>query len=187
MTSWHHRTGATWSPDDRNEYEELMLQAWADKGESPEVRKDVFLDGIHDGVQAHRLWAADAERELRRRGAWQMLKSWKKSQALPVQINWNGRIFAKSPVIGVRRIGVAGKAFDQQELFHLCTFDELREKLGTYMTAVAAYERNIHMAVRLLSLEDLVDGADGTWTPMDACEILGMTVEQYLLGNDMAA
>lgn len=183
MAGWHHRTGATWGPDDRTEYEDLMLQAWADKREAPDVRKDLFLDGVHDGVQAHRLWAGDAERELRRRGAWQMLTSWKKSQARPVQINHDGRIFVKSPVIGVRRIGLAGQVVDQQELFHLCTFDELREKMRAYMASVAAYERNIHMAVRLLSLEDLIEAADGSWTPMQACEILGTTVEKYLLGE----
>ena len=183
LTNWHDRAGATWGPDDRSEYDDLMRQAWGDKGESPEYRKDVFLGGIEDGVQAHRLWARDAERELRRRGAWQMLTSWKKSQPRPVQINHDGRIYIKSPVIGVRRIGATGKAVDQQELFHLCTFDELREKLGAYMTAVAAYERNIHMTVRLLSLEYLAEGADGSWTPLRACEVLGVTVEDYLLNN----
>lgn len=165
-----------------------MQQAWADKGESPEVRKDIFLDGVHDGIQAHRLWARDAERELQRRGAWQMLSSWKKCQPRPVQINHDGTIYLKSPVIGVRRVSADGKVFDQQELFHLCTFDELREKMRTYMVSVAAYERNLHLAVRLLALEDMVEVADGSWTPMQACGALGTTVEEYLLDDgDMAA
>lgn len=41
------------------------------------------------------------------------------------------------------------------------------------------------MAVRLLALEDLAEG-DGSWTPMQACESLGTTVEDYLMGGDGA-
>jgi len=187
LTSWHHRAGATWGPDGENEYDDLMQQAWADRRESPEVRKDTFLAGVDDGIQAHRLWALDAERELRRRGAWQMLTSWRKSQPRPVQINHDGTIYLKSPMIGVGRLGADGKTIFQQELFHLCTFDELREKLRAYMKSVAAYERNIHMAVRLLALEDLAELADGSWTPAQACELLGTTVEQYLLSDEQQA
>lgn len=186
MSTWFRRTRATWTDEERSEYDDTMVRAWADSRVSPEERIDILLDGIADADQARRVWSRDTRRQAERRGAWLLLRSWKQAQPRPLEINWKGEIHLKSPVIGVKERTPEGAFVDQQVLVHFATFDQLRDKLPKYLQQIKAYELDIHLMVKLLALQDEVEGADGSWTPAKACEALGVTVQEYI-GIDLAA
>lgn len=180
MSRWLRRVRATWSDDDNAEYDEAMTAAWAERGISPEQRQDIFLDAIESGIQAHRVWARDIERTALHRGAWSLLRSWRRARPRPIEMNWKGQIHLRTPMIGVKRRSGDGEVFDQQVLVHFATFGELRTKLTALLVSVKAYELDIHMIVRLLALEEQVEDADDSWTPAQACKALGTTLEEYL-------
>jgi hypothetical protein len=180
VSTWFRKVRLTWTEEEGTEYDDAMAAAWADRKMAPESRIDIFLKALADGRQAHRVWPRDVERQAIRRGAWSLMRSWKQSRPAPLEIGWNGQVHLKSPMIGVRERAEDGTVVDQQVLVYFATFGQLRAKLPQYLQQVKAYELDIHLMVKLLALEDQVDDADDTWTPTQACEALGTTIQAYL-------
>ena len=98
-------------------------------------------------------------------------------------VNYNDRVVNKPTVIGKRVQSADGRSGYQQELISTCTWAELRVWLAEILAQIAGLKPNVTMAALLLELEELVPESRG---PRDACESLGMTVEQYLASKAAA-
>lgn len=165
-----------WSDDDRVEFETLVSEALSERVVA--ARRDVFLAGLDDGVQAHRIWALDTLREIRDTGADRILKREHDNREPRIPVSRDGAVLGDVPrILGVRRRSANGSTQHERTLFDYMTFDELRQKLAEFTLQVRAYERDLHLIIRLLALQSEAPDAK---TPADACTTLGTSVEQWL-------
>lgn len=165
-----------WSDDDRVEFEALIDEALHE----PVVadRRDVFLTGLDDAVKAHRFWALDINSEIRHDGADRILKREQDRRRPRVPVAANGAILGRMPrVVGRRERDEDGKVIHQRSAFDYLTWDELRDKIDEYSRNRRQLDVEVIALRRLLTLRDLVPGAA---TPAEACDQLGITVEEFL-------
>lgn len=167
----------SWSDDDQHEFDELLDAALAE--DAVAGRRDVFLAGLDDAVQAQRYWALDTLREIREGGADRILKRERSARLPRVPVSGDdGTVIGSVPrEFGVKRRDAAGQEVHQRTLFDLMTWEELRRKQGELRAQADAYELDADAVGRLLSLETQ---APGTATPAEACAKLGTTVEAWL-------
>lgn len=167
----------SWSDDDVAEYEDLLDDALTEAAVA--ARRDMFLAGLDQGVQAHRYWALDVLRDMRDKGADRILKREQAARVPKVIVSGeDGSIAGSVPrEYGVRRRDASGRMTHQRVLFDVMPWDELREKATAFLKQVEAYELDIRAIIRLLTLETK---APGTATPAEACARLGTTVEAWL-------
>jgi hypothetical protein len=170
---------APWSPEEHDEYEELLSDVWNEPGISTRDRVKVFLTLLDDAVQGHRPWANDLERTCLELGAATHIKGWRKRQK-EIVFDYQGQPLTRSAVVGFKRVSDDGSSFDEQRLIHYGTWDELIEKRREYLAQQLAYSANVAYLDRLLALHDLVPDAAN---PHEAAEALGTTVEEWLAGN----
>jgi hypothetical protein len=172
----------TWSDDERTEYELLVSESLRVAGVIP--RRDIFLAGLDDAEQAHRIWARDVIQDMRSNGADRILKNEQNARTRRVAVAHNGQVLGKvHREVGARKRDDEGAVENQRLLFDFMSWEQLREKLPWYAQQIGAFERDAMAVVRLLELEDRVPDAAN---PAEACERLGITVEQWLLGEDAA-
>jgi hypothetical protein len=162
------------STEERLQFETLMDEACSEQ-QSTRLRVAAFLHKLADAIQAHQAWAGVVLDECSGRGAASLIKAHLKGRNR-VLVAFNGVLVAKPTVVGVRRAGPTGE-YVQQELIHVLTWDELRQKKKEYLTAVGSYTSNVAMVDLLLALFDL---APETATPEQAAAALGTTVEAWL-------
>lgn len=165
-----------WSDDDRVEYEVLITEALHE----PVVahRRDVFLGGLDDAVQAQRYWALDINSEIRHDGADRILKREQEHRRPRVPVARGEIIVGRMPrEVGRRNRDEDGKVIHERALFDYLTWDELRDKIDEYSRNRRQLDVEILALRRLLTLRDMVPG---TTTPAEACEQLGITVEEFL-------
>lgn len=165
---------AAWSSEDREQYDALVREV-VESADATEDRIDLYEQGVADARQAHRFWANDVDRDARRTGYREQIKSWLKRNR--VIVNINDRKVSKPRVIGVKRTNDKGEQYDAQALFDVMTFDEIRAKRREWLRQVHAYNDNVALADRLLALEEL---APSTATPQEACALLGTSLDLYL-------
>lgn len=172
-------TKRTWPADQKDEYDRICQEAW-DAGDSTRDRTEAFIDKIRDAEQAHRMFARDILREALFRGMSAILKRWHKSRRT-VAISYEGDILTHdkllSRVVGIRNDTGQGGWYYTQTLFELLTFEQVAEKLREFQTQQFAYTINVHVYERILALKALVPSAN---TPAEACQHLGITIDQYL-------
>ena len=172
----------SWSEEDRAEYDALVTDALRER--SVPVWRDIFLDGLDGALQARRYWAKDVEHDMRETGADRILKSEQEVRHPRVLVAHDGRVLGKAGRTAGRTVRKAdGSAGHEQTLFDDLTFEQLRERLPWCAQQIGAYEREAHKILRLLVLETR---APGTTTPAEACVVLGIAIEQWLLGKDVA-
>lgn len=167
----------SWSDDDQREFEELLDAALAE--DAVAARRDVFLAGLDDAVQARRYWALDTLREIREGGADRILKRERSTRLPRVPVSGDdGTIVGSVPrEFGVKRRDGSGREVHQRTLFDLMTWEELRHKRAELRAQADAYGLDAEAVGRLLSLETQVPTAA---TPAEACAKLGTTVEAWL-------
>lgn len=167
----------SWSEEDVAEFEELVEEALAE--DAVARRRDVFLAGLDDAVQARRYWARDVMQEIRDSGADRILKRERGTRLPRVPVSGeDGTVIGTVPrEFGVRRPDAAGREIHQRTLFDLMTWEELRRKRSDLRSQAESYELDADAVGRLLSLETQAPGAA---TPAEACKRLGTTVEAWL-------
>lgn len=172
-----------WSDEDREEYEELVTEALREQATAD--RRDVFLAGLDDAVQAHRVWALDVNATIRNDGADKILTREQAVRRPRVPVAHNGQILGKAPREFGRKIrDEDGAVIHARTLFDLLTFEELREKRLEFQGTERAARIDRYTVEKLLTLEQLVPGAT---TPAEACEQLGTTVEAFLADEERAS
>lgn len=163
-----------WSPEERDEYDEMLrkiVTSTADSGD----RVDLMEARMADAVQAHRFWANDAERSACRVGYSAQIRSYIKRNRL--MFSHEGSVIFRPRVIGTRGINELGEKFHAQALIETLTFDELRQKRLDYLRQIRAYDENLALVDRMLALADMCPEAN---SPIEALELLNLTVEDYL-------
>lgn len=172
-----------WSEEDRDEYEGLITEALREQATAD--RRDVFLAGLTDAVQAHRIWALDVDATIRNDGADKILKSEQGLRQPRVPVAHNGQILGKAPrEFGRKLRDEDGLVVHARTLFDFLTFEELREKRLEFQGTERAARIDRYTVEKLLTLEDLAPGAA---TPAEACEQLGTTVEAFLADESAAS
>lgn len=165
-----------WSDDDSNEFNALVTEALSVPKTAD--RRDIFLAGLDAAVQEKRYWALDVAGWIRDDGADRLLRSEQDRRRPRVPVAHNGAIIGRMPrEIGQRTRDEDGKVTYQRGIFDYKTWDELSEKINEFSRNRRALDVDILALRRLLTLRDLVPG---TATPAEACEQLGITVEEFL-------
>lgn len=165
---------AAWSPEEREEYEDLLAEIAAQTNDSRE-RLDVFERKLLDAIQAHRPWASEVERACRRFGMGKEISRFEaRNRAL---VSHEGRVLSL-PAIQSRRIAVAdGTVTYQRELIELWTWQQIEQKRTEALTAQRTYDDKVAHYDRLLSLH--VMSPEST-SPADAAERLGLDLDEFL-------
>ena len=171
-----------WSDNERAEYDQLVTEALAEA--SVPVRRDIFLAGFDDAIQAHRHWALDVQQDIRDTGADRILSNEQKVRRPRVAVAHDGMILGKVPQDwGVKRRSEDGQVDNQRTLFEFMTWQELRDKLSWLTGQIKTYENDAYAVIRLLALAERVPEAS---CPADACAQLDITIEDWLMGIEAA-
>jgi hypothetical protein len=97
-----------------------------------------------------------------------------------VLVNYNGTGHSKAAMLGTRRRQDDGTIVYQTEAIHVMSWAQLEEWRQQRSSQVDTERINVHMANTLLSLRDQFPDSLG---PADACELLGVTVEEFLAAS----
>lgn len=170
-----------WSDNDRNEFDSLVGDALA----VPVVadRRAVFLTGLGRALADHqcpasRCWAVDVNAEIRNEGADKILKREQEQRKPRVPVASDGTIIGRMPrEVGQRNRDEDGKVTHARGLFDFLGWDDIRRKIDEYVRNRRSLDTDIFALRRLLTLQEMVPG---TATPAEACEQLGITVEEFL-------
>lgn len=168
-----------WVREATETLEEVLRRATS----SP-ARNYVFGQLLNDAVQAHRPWALDVQREATQRGLGSILRSYTQSRGGTLPFKHGGELHLKSAIVGIERTGDNGETWIQQELLARATFREIAANRARDLKIRKAYSVRVAMEDRLLALEEM---APGTETPDEACAQLGISLDDYLGGGELAA
>jgi hypothetical protein len=172
-----------WPPDWNAEYAEMMEEVIAESPDSAE-RIAAFLSKLHDAVQAHRQWAVLLDADIRRRGAGSEVSGYAKGRVPRLPVAYDGRLLTQDAVAGFKRTRGSGEQWVAQELVAMVTWDELRAKRAEQLAMEQAYGVKVAMYDKLLALRDMAPQAAN---PAEACTILGLSIDDYLGGEALAA
>jgi hypothetical protein len=163
----------TWSPQERDEYEDLLAEVCNATTDTRE-RLDLFEDKLNDAQQAQRGWAYSVARQCRRFGLGKEISRFQdRNRAL---VSFDGQLLSM-PSVQSRRVETAGEVTYQRELIVLWTWDELRTKRGEAIRASETYSAKVGHYDRLLALQVK---APATATPAEAADVLGIDLDEYL-------
>jgi hypothetical protein len=146
---------------------------------STAARREYFIIGLDDALQAHRFWASDVDRQVRGRGIDNLLRAWQKAHTR-VPVSHDGRLLLVPREIGTARRTTAGAVRHEQRLFDYLTWDEIKAKRQEYLRQQRTYSDLVATLDKLLALADVVPQ---TANPAEAAEAIGITVENWLLGQ----
>lgn len=167
---------ALWSPQEREEYDDLLAEICNTTPDTSE-RLDIFEDKLTDAVQAHRQWALDVSRACRRAGlAKEITRFEDRNRAL---VAFDGQLLSV-PRTQSRKVVVAGEVTYQRELITVWTWDQLAEKRTDVIKAARAYTAKVQQYDRLLALRVMAPGAG---SPAEAADQLGLDIDEYLGGS----
>lgn len=172
-----------WPPDWNSEYTEMMEEVIAETPDSAE-RIAAFLSKLHDAVQAQRQWAILVDADIRRRGAGAEVSSYAKARVPRLPVAYDGRVLTQDAVAGFKRTRASGQQWVAQELVAMVSWDELKAKRSEQLAMEHAYGVKVAMYDKLLALRDLAPEAAN---PAEACELLGLSIDDYLGGDSLAA
>jgi len=172
----------SWSQGDRNEFEVLADRCLTEAAISDRI--DEFLYYLDGAVQVRRFWALDVNADIRDEGAARILKNEMALRRPRVPVAHDGQILGRVPrEIGRKVRGDDGKVVHVREQFELFTYEDLRTKHRHFATTERAAAVDRYAIEKLLTLEARVPKSA---TPADACRVLGITVEAFLAGEEVA-
>lgn len=171
----------TWSWEERREFDEVLERVVASSRNGHE-RVDLFDSLLNDALQAHRVWAHDIDRHARRDGLAAEIRRYQdRNRALMSHL---GELL-NLPRVQARRIrSDDGDVFYQRELIELFSWEQLAEKRTEALKARGTYTQKVAHYDRLMALRDL---APESATPAEAAEMLGTTIEAWLVGGTLSA
>lgn len=179
MSRWN----SGWDRGAMAEYRELMHGA-CDASRENSRRKEVLLDRLNDALQAHRDWARDMEDEIRLRGALSLITSFARAERTVLVAMSDRRSLLKSKDIGIKLVDDSGQIYEQRAFFEELTWEQIEDKRAAYLKGRRAYDDNVAIMDRLAALRLM---AVGTSTVGEACDRLGISVDEYLLEADADA
>jgi hypothetical protein len=166
----------TWPEDDRIEYEQLVDEALMEEVVSD--RREVFLAGLDDAVQAQRIWAQDIQATIRNDGADKILRKEQDRRRPRVAVSHGGEVLGTAPrEFGRKNRDGGGKVVHTRGLFDFEPWDALRQKRAEFAQMEHAAAVDKLTVDKLLSLERM---APGSANPAEACERIGVSVEEFL-------
>jgi hypothetical protein len=173
----------SWSTDERVEYDILCDEAWS-YSTSTRERTERFIEMLRDADQAHRFYATDCLDDALHWGAAAQLNAWKTRQKIGrIAVSYEGKVLNARRIRGTIVRDDDGNPMHTQCLFDYFTWEQLEAKALEYATNIRAYKVNLDTVSHLLELRDL---APGTNTPDEATKQLGVSVEEFLMGETAA-
>jgi len=172
--SKHAIDRAGWTPEERDEYEDLLGEIAGATNVSSE-RLDLFEHKLLDAVQAHRPWATEVERACRRFGMGKEISRFEgRNRAL---VAHDGRVLSM-PAIQARQVVAAdGQVEYQRELIELWSWDQIATKRLEALKAAHTYTDKVAHYDRLLALRVLAPESD---SPADAAKTAGVDLDDFL-------
>jgi hypothetical protein len=172
--SKHAIDRAGWTPEERDEYEDLLGEIVGETSDTRD-RLDLFEHRLLDAVQAHRPWASEVERACRRFGMGKEVSRFEdRNRAL---VSHDGRVLSL-PAKQARKVtNTAGRLTYQRELIELWTWDEISAKRLEALKAQRTYDDKIAHYDRLLALRVLAPEAT---SPADAAKTAGVDLDDFL-------
>jgi hypothetical protein len=170
----HSIDRGAWSPDERDEYEQLLAEIAGQTNDTRE-RLDLFEHKLLDAIQAHRPWASEVDRACRRFGMGKEISRFEgRNRAL---VAYDGRVLSL-PAIQARRVKTGtGEVAFQRELLQAWTWQQIEEKRSDTLRAASSYTEKVAHYDRLLALRVL---APESTSPADAAERLGLDLDEFL-------
>lgn len=169
------------SSEEREEYDALLQQAGYDDAGSRRPSGEIG-DHMHellvDAVRAGRTWAGYVVDDDARTGHLARFKRWDKVRHI-IHVEHQSVIVPRAAVMGVKRRNVeTGAVYHQQVLFTEMSWDELIGTLDSAHARIASERITVDTCLKLLALKHRAPESLG---PQDACDQLGLDMEEYLL------
>ena len=165
---------AAWSPQEREEFDELLTEVITSSNETT-ARLDLAERLLNDAVQAHRPWASEVQRSALREGLSREIKRHQDRQRVPV--SYDGRVLSMPAIQARKVVDASGSVSYQRELIELWTWQELQAKREEAIRASKTYGEKVAHYDRLLFLRVL---APESLTPAEAAETLGLDLGAWL-------
>lgn len=165
---------STWDPQARAEYRDFMhdvCNASLDTGR----RRNAIVDALPGLLQSHKYWVKDLERRIRYLGALEVLREFVRAERSRPAMSGGGQ---KSGVISLKFKAPTGETWNQLTVFELAPFEQIAEKRRDFLKSVRAYNENVAFLDKLLALREMVPAAGN---PLEACEQLGIAIDDYIL------
>ncbi len=165
---------STWDPESKAEYRDFMhdiCNASTDTGR----RRNAVVDALPDLLQSQRYWPRDLERHILHVGALEVVREFVRAERTRPVMSGDG---VKSGVLSFKAKSPTGETWNQLTIFELATFEQIAAKRREFLKSVRAYNENVAFLDKLLALHEMVPAAGN---PLEACEALGLTVDEYLL------
>lgn len=174
------------TPEERTEYDDLMLIAGTDEHGDPLPSREIgpsVLDALNSAAdQAHRAWAADVLADIFAAGCLARWKNWNRGRAV-ITVAGESYTTTKAAAMSVLKKGPTGDQYFQLTLWEDMTPAQLRQILLAAAKRTESEKTTIATARRLLALCDQVPAA---LTVREAAAALDVDIEEYL-GKSEAA
>lgn len=165
---------AAWSPEERDEYEDLLAEVCNASKDSTE-RLDLFEEKLADAQNAQRGWAFSVSSSCRRFGLGKEITRFEdRNRAL---VSHDGRLLSVPRVQARRVVAPTGEVTYQRELIEVWTWEQIAEKRAEAIQARRSYTDKVAHYDRLLALRDLCPQST---SPAEAAAELGWDLDEYL-------
>jgi hypothetical protein len=174
------------SSEERSEFDALFEEAGLDEFGNPRPAHEIkarMRRVLDDAVQAGRTWAQYVLDDALEDGLGKAWKGWNNEQRRMRTLH-NGVIVPARAVRGTRRRDPeTGQVVHQQSFWLEMSWEGVRQQLGDSRKRIDAERVTESIAARLLEL--LLDCPDSAG-PADACERLGIDMQDYLVSDEAA-
>lgn len=168
------------SPEDRAEFDDLMLEAGTDAAgdvlPSREIGARVLAALNTAADQAHREWAAQILADIFTAGCLKRWKDWNRGRAV-ITVAGESYVTTKAAAMSVLKKGDDGQKFFQLTFWEDMTRAQLAQILGTAAKRADAEKTTMATARRLMAL---FDGAPSAQTVREAAAARGVEIDEYL-------
>jgi hypothetical protein len=164
------------SPEERVEWNALLSDALNGSRRVDDDAIDRAERMLSDAEQAHRSWVGIVTRGIIRSGLRGHLSQISKAEHVVLMAH-NGSVVSTTTQLGVKRRRSDGSVERQLEALSVISWAQLEEWLSLIEAQIDAGLVNRAKANRLLALRSQFPDTVG---PAEACERMGVTVEQYL-------
>ena len=174
------------SPEERPEFDALFEEAGIDEAGNPRPSREIkarMRPLLRDAVKAGRVWAQYVLDDAVDDGLLAAWKRWNNEQKRMRTLH-NGVIVPVRAVRGTRRRDPeTGQVVNQQSFWREMSWADVRQQLDDSRKRIDAERITESIANRLLVL--LLDCPKSAG-PADACELLGVDMQSYLMGDKAA-
>jgi hypothetical protein len=168
------------SPEDRAEFDELMLAAGADAEGKPLPSREIgprVLDALTNAADnAHRAWADEMLADIFTAGCLKRWKDWNRGRAV-ITVAGESYVTTKAAAMSVLKKGDDGAKYFQLTFWEDMTRAQLAQILGTAAKRADAEKTTMATARRLMAL---FDKAPAAVTVREAAAQQDVDIDDYL-------